>query len=333
MGPLVSVLGASGYLGSVVTARLSQLPIRLRAVSRRVSPVPDEVVADVEVRTADLTDPRCLADAVADADVILHLGKHSGGWRDADTPEGDRVNVGVARDLVDILGRRRPAAAPPVVVFAATTSQVGRPPEHPMNGSEPDRPETAYDRQKLRAEGVLKAATEASVIRGVSLRLPTVFGQSGLSRVPDVGVVSAMARQAIAGRPLTMWHDGTVKRDLVYVEDAADAFLAAMRRPDELAGRHWLVGTGRHDTVGSVFRVIAASVAAHTGRPPVPVTSVPPPAHAPVIDFLSVTIDPAPFQLASGWRARTALDDAVDRTVAALLDRGEATGEEPHVRT
>lgn len=329
----MSVLGASGYLGSVVVARLAQLPVRLRAVSRRRGPVPDQTVADVEVCPADLTDSRCLADAVADADVILHLGKHSGGWRDADSPEGERVNVGIVRDLTEILGRRRAAGPPPLVVFAATTSQVGRPPEHPMNGSEPDRPETAYDRQKLTAEGLLKAATEASVLRGVSLRLPTIFGQSWLSSVPDQGVVTAMARRAIAGRPLTMWHDGTVKRDLVYVEDAADAFLAAMREPQDLTGRHWLVGTGRHDTVGAVFRTVAASVAEHTGEPAVPVTSVPAPAHAPVIDFLSVTIDPAPFQLASGWHAQTALDEAVDRTVAALLEREETTTKEPHVRT
>lgn len=318
--PVVSVLGASGYLGSVVTARLAQLPIRLRAVSRRRSPVPEQAVAEVEVCTGDLTEPECLADVVAGADVIFHLGKHSGGWRDADTPEGERVNVGIVRDLTEILGRRRPAQTAPLVVFAATTLQVGQPPKQPMNGSEPDRPETAYGRQKLTAERLLKAATAASVLRGVSLRLPTVFGQSSLSRVADQGVVVTMARRAIAGKPLTMWHDGTVRRDLVYVEDAADAFLAAMRYPARLTGRHWLVGSGRPDTLGAVFRTVAGAVAAQTGEPAVPVISVRAPADAPVIDFQSMQIDPMPFQRVSGWCARTELADAVHRTVAALLD-------------
>lgn len=333
-GPVVSVLGASGYLGSALTGLLAGLPIRLRAVARRRSLVPERAAADIEVRTADLTDTECLADAVAHADVVFHLGKHSGGWRDAEqNPDSERMNVGVMRELVEIFRRRRPVGTPPLVVFAATTSQVGLPPKHAMNGREPDRPETAYDRQKLAAERILKAATEEAVLRGVSLRLPTVFGQSRLSCVPDQGVVSTMIRRALAAEPLTMWHDGTVKRDLVYVEDVAEAFLAVMRRPDALAGRHWLVGTGRQDTLGTVFRTVAESVAAHTGKPPVPVMSVQPPAHAPVIDFLSVTIDPTPFRLASGWCARTELRDAVDRTVVALLDKGETTGKEPSVRT
>ncbi|WP_338071312.1 NAD-dependent epimerase/dehydratase family protein [Actinomadura bangladeshensis] len=332
--PVVCVLGASGYLGSVLTALLADLPVRLRAVARRHSPVPESAEADVEVRTADLTDTACLGDAVSDADVVLHLAKHSGGWRDAERhPDGERVNVGVMHDLVEVLRRRPAAGAPPLVVFAATTSQVGLPPEHPMDGGEPDRPETAYDRQKLSAERLLKAATEEGVLRGVSLRLPTVFGQSRLSPVPDQGVVSLMVRRALAAEPLTMWHDGTVERDLVYVEDAAEAFVAALRRPDALAGRHWLVGTGRRDALGAVFRTVAESVAAHTGRPAVPVLSVPPRADAPIIDFLSVAIDPGPFRRASGWSARTRLRDAVDRTVAALLDKGEAPEREPSVRT
>ncbi len=318
--PVVSVLGASGYLGSVVTARLAQLPIRLRAASRRRSPLPEQMAAEVEVCTGDLTETACLADAVAGADVILHLGKHSGGWRDADTPEGERVNVGIVRDLIEILRRRPPARTAPLVVFAATTLQVGQPPKWPMTGSEPDHPETAYGRQKLTAERLLKAASAASVLRGVSLRLPTVFGQSSLSQVADQGVVVTMARRALAGQPLTMWHDGTVRRDLVYVEDAADAFLAAMRCPDALTGQHWLVGSGRPDTLGAVFRTVARSVAAQTGEPAVPVVSVPAPAHAPVIDFQSMQIDPTPFQRVSGWCARTELAEAVHRTVAALLD-------------
>lgn len=332
--PVVSVLGASGYLGSVLTGILADMPIRLRAVARRRSPVPERAVADIEVRTADLTDAGCLADAVADADVVFHLGKHSGGWRDAEqNPDSERMNVGVMRELIEILRRRRTAGPRPLVAFAATTSQIGLPPEQPMDGSEPDRPETTYDRQKLTAERILKAADGECVLRGVSLRLPTVYGQSSLSCVPDQGVVSTMVRRALAGKPLTMWHDGTVKRDLVYVEDVAEAFVAVMRRSDALAGRHWLVATGRPDTLGAVFRTVAESVAAHTGKPAVPVTSVQPPEHAPVIDFLSVTIDPTPFQLTSGWCARTELRDAVDRTVVALLDKGETTGKEPSVRT
>ncbi|QFZ21441.1 NAD-dependent epimerase/dehydratase [Saccharothrix syringae] len=321
--PLVVVLGASGYVGSVVTGLLARRPVRLRAVARGSYEPPEQAVADVEVVPADLTDRARLAEAVAGADAVLHFVKSSGSWRDAERdPAGSAaVTVGVMRDLVDVLGAR---PEPPLVVFAGAASQVGRPPDRPLDGSEPDEPDTEYDRQKLAAERVLLDATAAGAVRGVSLRLPTVFGHSALGAADDVGVVSAMTRRALRGEPITMWHDGTVARDVTYVEDVAAAFLAALDRPDALVGRHWLVGAGRGDRLGDVFRLVARSVARHTGEPPVEVVSVPPPAGAPDTDFLGVFIDPEPFGRACGWSARVPLAEAVDRTVSALLTR-EAT--------
>jgi nucleoside-diphosphate-sugar epimerase len=324
--PLVVVLGASGYVGSVVAGLLCDRPVRLRAVARRPYVPPEPARADVEVLTADITDRDQLRRAVAGADVVVHLAKHSGTWRDAEhDPATARVNVDAVERLVDLLATGGSRA--PLVVFAGAASQIGRTPDRPIDGSEPDWPETAYDRQKLAAERLLLRASAEGVLRGLSLRLPTVFGLSPLSRAPDVGVVSLMIHRALTGEPITMWHDGTVARDVTYVEDVAAAFLAALDRPDLLVDRHWLIGSGRGDRLGDVFRTVAESVAAHTGRPPVPVVSVAPPAGAPATDFLNVFIDPSRFESATGWSARVPVADGVDRTVEALVR------EERHVRT
>ena len=190
-----------------------------------------------------------------------------------------------------------------------------------MDGTEPDLPRTAYDSQKLAAETVLKAATAEGVLRGISLRLPTIYGQRSATSAPDAGVVVAMARRALAGEPLTIWNDGSVLRELVHVEDTAAAFLAAIDRPARLAGRHWLLGTGTAHTLAEVFGQVSRSVAARTGEPPVPVVSVPAPEHATATDLASVLVDPDPFRSAAGWSARVRLEQGVDRTVAALVDR------------
>ncbi|KOV67547.1 NAD-dependent epimerase/dehydratase family protein [Streptomyces sp. MMG1121] len=326
-GPLITVLGASGFVGAAVMRALALRPVRLRAVARRPG-VPAPGPAETTVVTADLTDRTALAEAVAGADVVVHLLLADGGWRAAESdPGAERVNVGVMRDLVDLLGPGASAAVPPLVLYAGAASQVGVPPREPLDGSEPDRPETAYDRQKLAAEQLLLRATAEGRVRGVSLRLPTVFGEGAAGGGTDRGVVSAMARRALDGRPLTMWHDGTVRRDLVHVEDVAAAFTAALDHPDSLVGGHCLIGAGRGDTLGDAFRLIARAVADRTGRRPVPVECVDPPAHAPVTDFRSVTIDSSPFRAATGWRPRVSLCEGVRRTVDALArqqdeDRG-----------
>ncbi|MEU3934438.1 NAD-dependent epimerase/dehydratase [Streptomyces sp. NPDC029044] len=313
--PLVAVLGATGFVGSAVLAALAGQELRLRAVARRPAAVPHGARADVEVVTADLTDRDALSAAVTDADVVIHALLCEGGWRAAAEPGGERVNVGVLRDLLDLVAN---PDRPPLVIYAGAASQVGPPPGEPLDGSEPDLPGTVYDEQKLAAERLLLEASAAGVVRGVGLRLPTVYGEGTVPGTADRGVVAAMARRALAGQEITLWHDGTVRRDLVHIADIAAAFAAAVDHPAELAGRAWLLGAGRGDALGDVFRTVARHAAARTGRPPVPVVSVQPPAHAPETDFLSVTIDSTPFRSVTGWQPRVPLDEGLERTVAAL---------------
>ncbi|WP_326560826.1 NAD-dependent epimerase/dehydratase family protein [Micromonospora sp. NBC_01796] len=316
--PLVAVLGASGFVGSAVTAALARRPVRLRAVARRPVTVPHGAVAEVETYAADLTTPGAVEAAVADADAVVFLVLHTSGWRGADhDPASERTNVGVLDDLVRTLRSRRLPA--PAVVFAGSTSQVGLPPRVPIDGTETDHPATAYDRQKQAAEGLLRAATAEGVLRGVSLRLPTIFGPAPAPAAPDRGVVAAMARRALADEPLTVWADGAVQRDLLYVDDVAEAFVAALHHADLLAGRHWPLGTGVGVSLRDLFGTIAEVVAGHTGRPPVPVVSVPPPAQATGTDAHSMVVDASAFRAATGWRPLVPLREALDRTVTALV--------------
>lgn len=319
---LVTVLGASGFIGAAVTAALVAEGRRVRAVARRPAPLPAHGTGLVEVRTADLTEAGSLADAVEGADAVVNLCLCDGGWRAAESAEGEWVNVGVMRNLLAWAARRpRGAGRPPVVVQAGAVSQIGVPPEgRPIDGTEPDEPVGVYARQKLVAEQALKAATRDGVVRGVALRLSTVFGDSH-ARVSDRGVVATMIRRALAGESLTMWHDGTVARDLVYVHDVAAAVSAALRHADALGGRHWLVGAGESLPLREVFTAVAETVALRTGKPPVPVVGVEAPADAPLTDFRDNLLDVSAFREVTGWRPRVPFREALDHTVAALVDQ------------
>ncbi|MGW6545009.1 NAD-dependent epimerase/dehydratase family protein [Streptomyces massasporeus] len=311
--PLITVLGASGFIGSAVVAALAHRPVRLRTVARRPAAMAGSgrTTAAVEHRTADLTRPGVLAEAVAGSDAVIHLVAHIGGtgtWRTADgDPVGERLNTGLVHDLVDALRQARVAGPPPVVLFASTAT-----------ASADAEPATAYERQKLAAERALGEATTEGGLRAAALRLSTVFGPGATPTAADRGVVSAMARRAVAGAPITMWHDGTVRRDLLYIQDAAAAFTAALDHASALAGRHWLVGSGRSTPLGEIFRTIAATVADRTGTPPVPVHRIEPPAYASAADFRNVTVDCAPFRSVTGWAPQVPLHEALDRTVTAL---------------
>ncbi|UED87206.1 NAD-dependent epimerase/dehydratase family protein [Streptomyces profundus] len=322
--PRVVLLGATGFVGSTILAELAREPLRVRAVARREALPPADAVADVEVRTADLTEPGAVAEAVADADVVIHSIAYIAGsssWRIEDGDKAaERVNVDLVRDVVRAL-RDRPGTG---LLFVGACSQVGPSQKAVLDGSEPDEPKGEYDRQKLAAERIVLDATAAGLVRGASIRLPTVFGPSAHPETRDKGVVSLMAGRALAGQPITMWHDGTVRRDLLPVRDVARALVAALGHVDALAGRHWLLGTGVGSPLGDVFRTVAGLVAERTGKPEVPVLSVDPPEYAETTDFRDVVIDPSRFASVTGWRARTPLSEALRETVEHCHTAAEA---------
>ncbi|WIM94456.1 NAD-dependent epimerase/dehydratase [Actinoplanes oblitus] len=326
--PLIVLLGASGFVGSAVLRELATRPVRVRAVSRRPAVVPGDARAEIEVLTVDLCEPGRMAEAVAGADIVIHAVAYIDGvttWRVADGDSAaERVTVGLVRDLVDVARSGRADGAPPLrVVFTGAASQVGVAPREVLDGTETDRPAGEYDRQKLAAETTLLAAHAEGVVEATSIRLPTVFGSGPRSTARDKGVVSLMVRRAVAGQDITMWHDGTVRRDLVYIDDVARALVAAAEHVTELAGRAWLLGSGHGTPLGEVFATVAELVAAETGKPPVAVLSVPPPANAEAGDFRSVTIDASAFRAVTGWEPRVPLDEALARTVAHCVQEVE----------
>ncbi|MFJ9520154.1 NAD-dependent epimerase/dehydratase family protein [Kitasatospora sp. NPDC101801] len=320
--PLVVVLGASGYLGSAVVAELARRPVRLRLVARRAPVLPGEPVADCESVLADLAAPGAAAEAVAGADAVVHLVAEldrAVGWRaveQAGEQRGERLGAGLVREIAGALrGTGGPA---PLLVLAGSASQAGR--AGLVDGTGPDRPTTVYARQKLSAERELMAATAEGLLRGVSLRLPTVYGRG--PGPEGNGVVAAMVRRALAGQPLTVWGTGGVVRDLLHVADAAAAFTACLDHGARLSGWPWPVGTGRPVQVRELFTAIARAVAARTGRPPVPVDSVQPPAAATAADAAGTVVDASAFRDATGWHPRRELAESLAELAADLADRG-----------
>ncbi|RZQ61304.1 SDR family epimerase/dehydratase [Amycolatopsis suaedae] len=324
----MTVLGSSGLLGTAITRMLASQPVRLRLVGRRETTVPRSCEADVEVRTLDLATPGAVAEAVTGADTVFHLVAHISGastWRvSSGDPVAERVNTGLVHDLVDAIRTERRATAP-IVLFAGSMSQAGRVSKARIDGSEPDRPLTTYDKQKLEAEKAILNAHAEGLIRGSSLRLATLYTQGSDSPSLDRGVVAGMMRRAFAGQPLTMWHDGTVKRDLICVDDVASAFITAYQQIDVTAGRPWLIGSGQATSVAELFGMISKTVATRTGDAPVPVTSVEPAEHSMPTDLLDFVLDPSAFQSSTGWTARVPLLEGLDRLAGAMISESTAT--------
>lgn len=306
--PVVTVLGGTGFIGSAVAAELARAGLRVRRVGRRST---EPSVGSIETVRADLTEPGVVRHAVKGSDAVVHLAGHTDavtGWRVAGDPSPARqVIVGILEDAVAALatepdrqGRR------PLLVLASSVAVTT------TDGS-------GYAGHKAAAEALLAAADAVGSVRGVALRLPTVYGVGAVRPVLDGGIVATLARRALRGEALPLWGGGQVLRDLLEVDDAARAFAVVADPRTSVPGGVYDVGTGRSVALREVAALVR-DAAARSGAAPVTLVDTPAPAYATAADLADVQVDPSALAAATGWHPLTEPVRGVPRLVQALSD-------------
>jgi UDP-glucuronate decarboxylase len=123
-------------------------------------------------------------------------------------------------------------------ILQASTSEVyGDPRVHPQPESywgyvNPTGPRACYDEGKRCAETLFFDYHRQAK---VDIRVVRIFNTYGPRMHPQDGrVVSNFIVQALTGKPLTLYGDGTQTRSFCYVDDLVDGLLAMMRQDAEI---------------------------------------------------------------------------------------------------
>src|SRR5918912_3985977 len=116
-------------------------------------------------------------------------------------------------------------------VLASTSEVYGDPLEHPQKETywghvNPVGPRGVYDEAKRFAEAMAMAYHR---YHGLDVRIVRIFNSFGPRMTPEDGrVVSNFIVQALLGKPLTVYGDGTQTRSFCYVADEIRGFLALL---------------------------------------------------------------------------------------------------------
>ena len=140
-----------------------------------------------------------------------------------------------------------------------------------------------------------------------ALALANVFGprQEPAAEVGLEGqVVAIFCRKMLAGRPCTIYGDGTQTRDFVYVDDVTSALLAAR----EAGGGALLnIGSGTETSINELFAQLAEL--AHSRYEPIYGAARPG-------ELQRIAVDASRAAEVLGWRAQTDLNEGLKHTVA-----------------
>jgi GDP-4-dehydro-6-deoxy-D-mannose reductase len=186
-------------------------------------------------REVDVTDPRLLGPALADAapDAVIHLAAMSSVARSWQEPAlCYRLNFLGTRSLLECVGRRCADARILLIGSADQYSPVSGDPGDagPFDENTPLRPRSPYARTKAAAE-MLGGAAAAEGLDVVRVR---AFNHTGAGQA-DAFVVSSFARQVAAiraGRQAPIMRVGNLEsvRDFLHVDDVIDAYVALLDR-------------------------------------------------------------------------------------------------------
>lgn len=241
-------------------------------------------------------------------DVVLHGAAHPGGRSMAEPSASVRVNALGSMRVFEWCARRQVP-----VVFLSSSVVYGEQPPRPIPESAPPHPGTVYGVCKVACEGFLRALEAGQGLQWTVLRLFATYGaghQPGLSQ----GIVNVMLTQLLAGNRVAVRGALTRVRDLVYVDDAAEAVVACLLEP-RARQRVLNVGTGREATVRDVIAILARLL----GRPMETVELIEEP---PVVGdpFYNVA-DTDAMRAVTGFVPRVPLEDGLARLVSARMAR------------
>jgi CDP-paratose 2-epimerase len=285
----ILVTGGAGFIGANLADRLAAEghevlvydALRRPGVEANLAWLRRRHPRRISAMTADIRDRAALEGALRGAEAVFHLAAQVAVTTSlADPAEDFGVNLEGTFLLLDLLRRR--AEGPCPLVFASTNKVYGDladimlensndawlPRETALRnaGIGEDRPldfHTPYGCSKGAADQYVLDFARSYGLPATVLRMSCIYGPRQMG-TEDQGWVAHFLIRALRGESITLYGDGCQVRDILHVDDAVAAWIAAWRRIGKVTGRPLNLGGGPQNAV-SLMQVLHA-IGDLTGR-------------------------------------------------------------------
>ncbi|WP_324274291.1 NAD-dependent epimerase/dehydratase family protein [Blastococcus brunescens] len=302
------VIGGNGFIGSHVVDSLVDRGHSVTVFDRHRPGPPRFTDPSVRVVHGDFLNAADVRNAVRDQEVVLHLLSTT----DPATAEGDptidiRTNITSSVQLFQVCAEAGVAR----VYYASSGGAIyGDQDQQVFRETDVTLPVSPYAIGKQAIESYLRYFSRTSALESTTFRISNPYGprQNPLKRQ---GVIPIFLRRVADGQPLTVFGDGSMIRDYLYVADLAEMIAEVVT-----AGAReslYNVGSG----VGTSISELVRTIEEVTGRD-VQVENRPRPAT--FVDHVVLSVER--FEKEFATRATTSLPDGIRRTWEEITSNG-----------
>lgn len=254
----------------------------------------------VEYVEGELGNHGLIREAVEDVEIVFHFVSTTLPKTSNDDPIYD-----VRSNLIDTLQLLEACVEAGVrkVVFSSSGGTVyGVPQTVPITEDHPTDPTTSYGVVKIAVEKYLGLFHRLYGLDYAALRISNPYGPYQ-NPGGQQGVVAVFLHRLYAGQPITIWGDGGVVRDYLYVSDLVEALELAA----EVETRQKVLNIGNGQ--GTSLNDLIALMAEVTGRRP-EVEYLP----GRMLDVPANVLEVSRAREELGWKAHTDFADGIGRT-------------------
>lgn len=299
----VIVLGGGGFIGSHLSQKLINAGFEVRVFGRHFLSRPH--LQGAEIYEGDFNDQAVLATAIEGMEVVIHLIH-------ATFPTV--ANVEMVADLersvigsVRLLKSSKDQGVRRVLFISSGGTVYGPTRKALIDEDHPTNPISAYGINKLTIEKYVSLHETMFGLEGFNLRIANPYGPLQTGRRQQ-GLIPTVFSRISAGKPITIFGDGSETRDYVYIEDVAEAIARIIAYDGHQ--RCFNIGSAQSgktilDVVNAIETITGLQAKLEFG----PTRS---------FDVRSNVLDCTRLMRETGWLPKTGFDDGVAQTVRWL---------------
>jgi UDP-glucose 4-epimerase len=221
---VIAITGGTGFIGSNLLLKLSELGYKVRALYRSTIP---KHLAHLQVTwvNGDLYRKEDIEHFLKGSDVLIHAAADGNPGKGNDDLVGDlHLNLIPSLNMLQSTVKHKLKR---VIYLSSGGAVYGASSSLPIAETSPCHPISSYGVQKLALEKYLGLIEFQHGITAISLRISNPYGPFQKYEKKQ-GLINSLIHNYLIGMPVQIYGDGSIVRDYLHIDDTVSAVLKSI---------------------------------------------------------------------------------------------------------